>query len=120
MSAVEPPAPLRVPHAEEQREGYDRRERRDDVGEERPEVVRREPLRDRERQAGDERGLALQWLKQFEDPQSALYDPNIIAFAFKCLPGEPDWRELHRRAGALEARYGLPFRKYAARLRPSA
>ena len=50
----------------------------------------------------------------------ALYDPNIIAFAFKSLPGEPDWDEIRRRAGALEARYGLPFRKYAVRLRPSA
>jgi spermidine synthase len=50
----------------------------------------------------------------------ALYDPNIIAFALKGLPREPDWDELRRRAGALEARLGLPFRKYAARLRSSA
>jgi spermidine synthase len=50
----------------------------------------------------------------------ALYDPNIIAFALKGLPREPDWDELRRRAGTLEARLGLPFRKYAARLRSSA
>ena len=50
----------------------------------------------------------------------ALYDPNIIAFAFKGLPREPDWDELRRRAGSLEARYGLPFRKYVTRLRASA
>ena len=50
----------------------------------------------------------------------ALYDPNIIAFAFKGLPREPDRDQLRWRAGALEARLGLPFRKYAARLRASA
>jgi spermidine synthase len=50
----------------------------------------------------------------------ALYDPNIIAFALKGLPREPDWDELRRRAGTLEARLGLPFRKYATRLRSSA
>jgi len=50
----------------------------------------------------------------------ALYDPNIIALAFKGLPREPDWDELRRRAGTLEARLGLPFRKYVSRLRASA
>jgi spermidine synthase len=50
----------------------------------------------------------------------ALYDPNIIAFAFKGLPAAPDSRDIGGRAGALQARYGLPFRKYAARLRPAA
>jgi len=50
----------------------------------------------------------------------ALYDPNIIAFAFKGLPREPDWDELRRRAGTLEARLGLPFRKYVTRLRSTA
>ena len=50
----------------------------------------------------------------------ALYDPNIIAFALKGLPRETDWHELRRRAGTLEARLGLPFRKYATRLRASA
>jgi spermidine synthase len=50
----------------------------------------------------------------------ALYDPNLIAFAFKGLPREVDWDELRRRAGTLEARLGLPFRKYATRLRSSA
>jgi spermidine synthase len=49
----------------------------------------------------------------------ALYDPNIIAFAFKGLRRAPERDELRRRAGALEARLGLPFRKYAARLRPA-
>jgi spermidine synthase len=50
----------------------------------------------------------------------AVYDPNIIALAFKGLPREPDWDELRRRAGTLEARLGLPFRKYVSRLRASA
>jgi len=50
----------------------------------------------------------------------ALYDPNIIAFAFKGLPREPDWDELRRRAGTLQARLGLPFRKYVKRLRSPA
>lgn len=50
----------------------------------------------------------------------ALYDPNVIAFALKGLPREPDWDELRRRAGMLEARLGLPFRKYVARLRAAA
>lgn len=50
----------------------------------------------------------------------ALYDPNIIAFALKGLPRELDWDELRRRAGTLQARLGLPFRKYVSRLRSSA
>jgi spermidine synthase len=47
----------------------------------------------------------------------ALYDPNILVFALKGLPHQPDWQALRRRAGALQAKLGLPFRKYAARLR---
>ena len=50
----------------------------------------------------------------------ALYDPNILAFAMKGLPREPDWDELRRRAGTLQARLGMPFRKYVSRLRASA
>lgn len=50
----------------------------------------------------------------------ALYDPNIIAFALKGLPREIDWDELRRRAGTLQARLGLPFRKYVSRLRSPA
>ena len=57
----------------------------------------------------------------------ALYDPNIVAFALKGMPagirGMPagiDWDELRRRAGTLEARLGLPFRKYVSRLRSAA
>jgi spermidine synthase len=50
----------------------------------------------------------------------ALYDPNIVAFAFKGLPASVEWDELRRRAGTLEARLGLPFRKYVSRLRSSA
>jgi spermidine synthase len=50
----------------------------------------------------------------------ALYDPNVIALALKGLPREPDWDELRRRAGTLEARLGLPFRRYVTRLRASA
>ena len=50
----------------------------------------------------------------------ALYDPNILAFAFKGMPARVEWDELRRRAGTLEARLGLPFRKYVSRLRSSA
>ena len=47
----------------------------------------------------------------------ALYDPNIIAFAFKGLPARVEWDELRRRAARLEARLELPFTKYVRRLR---
>ncbi len=47
----------------------------------------------------------------------ALYDPNIIAFAFKGLPARVPWDELRRRAARLEARFQLPFSKYLRRLR---
>jgi spermidine synthase len=47
----------------------------------------------------------------------ALYDPNIIAFGFKGLPGRVEWEELRRRAAQLEARLRLPFAKYVQRLR---
>jgi spermidine synthase len=48
----------------------------------------------------------------------ALYDPNIIAFAFKGLPARVPWDELRRRAARLESRLDLPFGKYVRRLRP--
>jgi len=47
----------------------------------------------------------------------ALYDPNIIAFAFRGAPPALDWATLRRRAEKLEARYGLPFGRYVAKLR---
>jgi spermidine synthase len=47
----------------------------------------------------------------------ALYDPNILAFAFKGLPQRVEWDELRRRAAQLEARLELPFPKYLKRLR---
>jgi spermidine synthase len=47
----------------------------------------------------------------------ALYDPNLIVFALKGMPREVAWKALRDRAAALEARYGLPFRKYVSRLR---
>jgi spermidine synthase len=47
----------------------------------------------------------------------ALYDPNIIAFAFKGLPPRLPWDELRRRAARLESRFELPFPKYVRRLR---
>jgi hypothetical protein len=46
----------------------------------------------------------------------ALYDPNLIVFALKGVPREA-WKALHEKARELEARYGLPFRKYVSRLR---
>jgi len=47
----------------------------------------------------------------------ALVDPNILAFALKGCGPAIAWRELRARAGALEARYGLPFTRYVSRLR---
>jgi spermidine synthase len=47
----------------------------------------------------------------------ALYDPNILAFALKGLPKAIEWSALRRRAEELEARFGLPFRRYVSRLR---
>jgi spermidine synthase len=47
----------------------------------------------------------------------ALYDPNVIAFAFKGLPRQVRWHELARRAALLESRLELPFARYVSRLR---
>jgi spermidine synthase len=47
----------------------------------------------------------------------ALYDPNIVAFALKGMPGRIDWDELNRRAASLESRLRLRFPKYVKRLR---
>ncbi len=47
----------------------------------------------------------------------AASDPNLIAFALKGMPPRVAWRELRARAGALEARYALPFRRYVQGLR---
>jgi len=47
----------------------------------------------------------------------ALYDPNIVVFAFRGVPGSLPWDALRSRAEKLEARYGLPFARYVSRLR---
>jgi spermidine synthase len=47
----------------------------------------------------------------------ALYDPNILAFAFKGLASTISWTLLRSRAEELEARLGLPFTRYVPRLR---
>jgi spermidine synthase len=47
----------------------------------------------------------------------ALYDPNILAFAFRGAPPVIEWATLRRRAEKLEARYGLPFGRYVSKLR---
>ncbi len=47
----------------------------------------------------------------------ALYDPNILAFAFKGVEEAVPWKTLRERAEKLEARYGLPFGRYVSRLR---
>jgi spermidine synthase len=47
----------------------------------------------------------------------ALYDPNLRALAFRGLAKTIEWSALRRRAEALEARFGLPFRRYVSRLR---
>jgi spermidine synthase len=44
-------------------------------------------------------------------------DPNVIALALKGFPAEIAWRELRRRAQALETRYGLPLAALVPRLR---
>jgi spermidine synthase len=47
----------------------------------------------------------------------ALYDPNILVFAFKGIRNRIAFDELKTRATALEARYALPFGRYVNRLR---
>ena len=47
----------------------------------------------------------------------ALYDPNILAFAFNGAPASIPWSTLRGRAEELEARYGLPFTRYVSKLR---
>lgn len=47
----------------------------------------------------------------------ALYDPNILAFAFKGVAKAVSWKALRERAEKLEARYGLPFGRYVSKLR---
>jgi spermidine synthase len=47
----------------------------------------------------------------------ALYDPNIIAFAFRGAPAAVAWSTLRSRAERLEGRYGLPFTRYVSRFR---
>jgi spermidine synthase len=47
----------------------------------------------------------------------ALYDPNILAFAFKGVSPAISWSALRSRAEQLESRLGLPFTRYVSRLR---
>jgi spermidine synthase len=47
----------------------------------------------------------------------ALYDPNIIAFAFKGVANAVEWRVLRAQAEQLESRLALPFTRYVSRLR---
>jgi len=47
----------------------------------------------------------------------ALYDPNILAFAFKGVSCAISWSALRSRAERLESRLGLPFTRYVSRLR---
>jgi spermidine synthase len=47
----------------------------------------------------------------------ALYDPNILVFAFRGIPASVAWSVLRERGERLEARYGLPFARYVSRLR---
>ena len=47
----------------------------------------------------------------------ALYDPNILAFAFRGAPASVPWSTLRTRAEKLEARYELPFVRYVSKLR---
>ena len=47
----------------------------------------------------------------------ALYDPNILVFAFKDVPARISWSSLRENAERLEARLELPFTRYVNRLR---
>jgi len=47
----------------------------------------------------------------------ALYDPNILAFAFRGAPPSVPWSTLRARAERLEARYELPFTRYVSKFR---
>jgi spermidine synthase len=47
----------------------------------------------------------------------ALYDPNILGFAFRGVPPRIEWSTLRSRAELLEARLELPFTRYVSRLR---
>jgi len=47
----------------------------------------------------------------------ALWDPNIIAFAFKGMGSTVEWQDLRLRAELLESQLGLPFTRYVSRLR---
>ena len=47
----------------------------------------------------------------------ALYDPNILVFAFKGVGKSIAWSTLRQRAERLETRYGLPFGRYVSKLR---
>jgi len=47
----------------------------------------------------------------------ALYDPNIVGFAFRGLPASIAWASLRSRAQELEKRLELPFTRYVSRLR---
>jgi spermidine synthase len=47
----------------------------------------------------------------------ALADPNLIAFALKGAPRRIAWGALRRGAARLEARFGLPFRRYVGALK---
>jgi spermidine synthase len=47
----------------------------------------------------------------------ALYDPNLLVFAFRGAPPEVTWSTLRSRAEKLEARYELPFTRYVSKLR---
>ena len=47
----------------------------------------------------------------------ALYDPNVIAFAFRAPPARVPWDVLRSRAARLQERLELPFARYVARLR---
>ena len=47
----------------------------------------------------------------------ALYDPNLLVFAFRGAPPAMAWSTLRSRAERLEARYELPFTRYVSKLR---
>ena len=47
----------------------------------------------------------------------ALYDPNVLAFAFKRIDPSVAWSTLRSRAERLQSKYGLPFGRYVSKLR---
>jgi spermidine synthase len=47
----------------------------------------------------------------------SLRDPNVVVLGLKGAPASVEWAALRARAGALAAKYGLPFPRFVERMR---